>query len=165
MKNIIVGIFTLLTIGLMVFTFNQGRAFNGGEQAKVIKDFGDSVTLTYTKDTPKEKDDRAKEAEALNSLKEKAGNIGSFKVSKEYKQKCASCHGANGAGVQNGRTLMGTRLFGQTSDEIYKKLDDYKSGRTENMIMRGLLIRLSKEDLRRFADEIADFPVRQKAMK
>ena len=86
MKNIIVGLFTLLTIGLMVFTFNQGRAFNGGEQAKVIKDFGDSVTLTYTKDTPKEKDDRAKEAEALNSLKEKAGNIGSFKVSKEYKQ-------------------------------------------------------------------------------
>ncbi len=165
MKNIIVGFLTLLTIGLMVWTFQQGGAYNGGEQAKVIKNFGDSISNTTIIDAPKEKDDRAKEAEELNALKEKAGNIGAFKVSNEYKQKCSSCHGVNGSGVQNGRKLMGARLFGQSSDELYKKLDDYKSGRAENMIMRGLLIRLSNKDLRRFADEIAEFPARRKAMK
>ena len=59
---------------------------------------------------------------------------------------------------------MGPKLFGQTSASIYKKLDDFKSGRVENMIMKGLLIKLNKDDLQRLANEIGEFPARKKAL-
>lgn len=164
-KNIIVGLLTLFILGLMIWTASKGGAFHGGEQAKVIEDFGDSMSQKSAAITPSEKDDRDKEADKLSALRDKAGSAGAFKVSQEYKSKCASCHGADGSGEQNGRKLMGTKLFGQSSDEIYKKLVDYKAGRKENLIMKGLLIRLSEEDLRRFADEIGDFPRRAKNIK
>ena len=69
--------------------------------------------------------------------------------------------------VQANKTvkLMGPKLFGQTADETYKKLDDFKAGRKENMIMKGLLMKLNKDDLRRFADEIGEFPARAEALK
>jgi len=59
--------------------------------------------------------------------------------------------------------MMGPKLFGQSADELYKKLVDFKAGRKENAIMRGLLISLSNEDLRVLADEVGDFPARAKA--
>jgi len=40
-----------------------------------------------------------------------------------------------------------------------------KAGRKENMIMKGLLIKLTEEDLRRLADEIGEFPARAEAQK
>jgi len=164
MKNIIVGFFTVLILGLMVWTASNGGAYNGGIHSKVIADIGDGRTAA-TVAQPKAKSDREKENEALNALREKAGNIGAFKVSDEYKSKCSSCHGVNGSGEQNGKKLMGPKLFGQTSDEIFKKLDDFKAGRVENMIMKGLLIRLNKEDLRRLSDEIGEFPAKAEALK
>jgi cytochrome c553 len=114
---------------------------------------------------PEEKDDRAKEQEELKALRDKAGNVGAFEVSQEYKSKCASCHGVNGSGEQNGKKLMGPKIFGQNADLLYTKLDDFKSGRKENMIMKGLLINLSKEDLRRFADEIGAFPEKAETLE
>jgi cytochrome c553 len=110
-----------------------------------------------------DKDDRQKENDKLNALRDKAGNAGAFKVSQEYKSKCASCHGANGSGFQNGKKMMGPKLFGQSSEEIYKSLIDFKSGRKENVVMKGLLIPLNEEDLKRFADEIGEFTARAKA--
>ena len=59
---------------------------------------------------------------------------------------------------------MGPKLFGQSADIIYKKLDDFKAGRVENMIMKGLLIKLNKDDLRRLANEIGEFPARAEAL-
>ena len=165
LKNIIVGFFTLLVLGLMAWTASIGGAYNGGELGKVIEDIGDRSAETMQESEPEEKSDREKENEALNALREKAGNIGAFKVSDEYKSKCASCHGVNGSGIQNGKKLMGPKLFGQSSEELYKKLDDFKAGRVENMIMKGLLIHLSKDDLRRFADEIGEFPAKKAALK
>ncbi len=165
MKNIIVGFFTVLVVALMAWTASNGGAYNGGEQGKVIADIGNGRTTQVKDSEPKEKSDREKENEALNALREKAGNIGGFKVSDEYRSKCSSCHGVNGSGEQNGKKLMGPKLFGQTSEEIFKKLDDFKSGRKENMIMKGLLIRLEKDDLRRLADEIGEFTSRAKALK
>ena len=106
-----------------------------------------------------------KESDKLKALKEKAGNAGAFKVSQQYKSKCASCHGVNGSGFQNGKKMMGPKLFGQTADVIYKDLLDFKTGRKENLVMKGLLIHLNKEDLREFADEIGEFPARAKAME
>ena len=164
MKNIIVGFFTILILGLMGWTFMNGGAYNGGEHGKVIEDIGNRTAKTQADSEPKDKSDREKETQALNALREKAGNVGSFKVSDEYRSKCASCHGVDGSGQQNGKKLMGAKLFGQNSDELFKKLDDFKAGRVENMVMKGLLMHLSKDDLKRFANEIAEFPKRKAAL-
>lgn len=169
MKNTIIGLFTLLVIALMGWTAYNGGAYNGGEGAKIIADFGNGMTqnpaTTATSTQIEEKDDREKESEKLGALRDKAGNAGAFKVSQEYKSKCSSCHGTNGSGEQNGKALMGPKLFGQSSEEIYKSLVDFKDGRKENMIMKGLLIQLNEDDLRRFADEIGEFPARAKEMQ
>ncbi len=166
LKNILVGLSILVIVGLMLMTFMRGGAYQGGEHAKVIEDFGDKmVTGNSASAAPQEKSDREKENEELNALREKAGNVGAFKVSQAYKSKCASCHGVNGSGQQNGKKLMGPKLFGQDADTIYTKLKDFKSGRKENMIMKGLLIHLDDSDLRTFSDEIGEFPARAEALK
>ena len=164
MKNIIVGILTLIIFGLMAWTAMNGGAYNGGEHGKVIADLGNR-TAAQTQTVVEEKSDREKEAEELSALREKAGNIGGFKVSDAYKSKCASCHGVDGSGMQYGKKLMGPKLFGQSADELYKKLEDFKSGRKENMVMKGLLLHMNKDDLRKFADEIGEFPARAEALK
>ena len=161
MKNAIVGILVLLIVGVAGWVASNGGAYNGGEHGKVIADMGDRTNAASAK--AEDKDDRQKENDKLNALRDKAGNAGAFKVSKEYKSKCASCHGANGSGFQNGKKMMGPKLFGQSTDAIYKNLIDFKSGRKENVVMKGLLIPLNEEDLKRFADEIGEFPARAKA--
>jgi cytochrome c553 len=164
MKNIVVGILTLGIVGLMVFTYMGGPAYQGGEHSKVIEDFGDKAVANKTA-AVEEKDDRKKETDKLTALRDKAGNAGAFKVSNAYKSKCASCHGVNGSGMQNGKPMMGPKLFGQNADKIYKDLVEFKSGRKENVVMKGLLLSLSEEDLRVFADEIGEFPARAEAQK
>jgi len=154
MKNIIVGILTLIIFGLMAWTAMNGGAYNGGIHTRIIADIGNKTATASVESEPQEKSDREKESEELSALREKAGNIGNFKVSDEYKSKCSSCHGVDGSGMQYGKKLMGPKLFGQSADTIYKKLDDFKSGRKENMV-----------NLRRFANEIGEFPARAKAMK
>ncbi|MCK4441789.1 MAG: c-type cytochrome, partial [Sulfurovaceae bacterium] len=158
-----VALLTIAIVALMVKTYMEGGAYHGGKQNKVIKDIGTKIASSSNQ--PKEKDDRAKEMDKLIALQEKAGNAGAFKVSQAYKSKCSSCHGVNGSGMQNGKKLMGPKLFGQSSEEIYQKLTDFKSGRKENMIMKGLLIKLSEEDLHTFANEIGEFPARAKALE
>jgi cytochrome c553 len=162
MKNIIVGILTLIIFGLMGYTFSQGGAYHGGEAGHVIANMGSNTNSTNSVKM-EEKDDRAKEMDKLKALRDKAGNAGAFEVSQAYKSKCSSCHGVNGSGMQNGKKLMGPKLFGQSADEIFTKLVDFKSGRKENMIMKGLLIKLNEDDLRTFADEIGEFPARAEA--
>jgi len=163
MKNIIVGIAVLFIVGVAGWVASNGGAYNGGEHGKVIADMGDRTNAASAKS--KEKDDREKENDKLSALRDKAGNAGAFKVSQAYKSKCASCHGVNGSGFQNGKPMMGPKLFGQSSEEIYKSLIDFKSGRKENVVMKGLLIPLNEEDLKTFADEIGEFPARAKAAK
>jgi len=165
MKNIIAGFFTLLTLGLMAWVASNGGAYNGGEAGRITEDIGNRVAISNTDSEPKAKSDREKENEALTALRDKAGNVGSFKVSDEYKSKCSSCHGVDGSGMQYGKKLMGPKLFGQSADELYKKLDDFKAGRKENMIMRGLLLHLSQDDLKRLAKEVGEFPARKKALE
>jgi cytochrome c553 len=157
MKNIIVGLLTVGILGLMGYTFMGGGAYHGGEYGKVIEDFGDTMTAGKTV-AIEEKDDRQKEMDKLSALRDKAGSAGAFPVSKEYKSKCASCHGANGSGMQNGKPMMGPKLIGQTAEKLYTDLVEFKSGRKENVVMKGLLIPLNDEDLKRLADEIGEFP-------
>ncbi len=170
MKNVIVGILTLIIAGLMAYTASQGRAYHGGEHARVIEDIGAGKSMspqaamqqTATITQPAEKSDREKEDEQLKAIKDKAGNIGEIRVSAEYKSKCAACHGANGSGEQDGRALMGPKLYGQDAEKIYKDLIDFKAGRKENIIMKGLLINTTEEELRKYADEIGNFHLQSK---
>jgi len=163
MKNIIVGIITLLIVGVAGWVASNGGAYNGGEHGKVIADMGDRSNAASVQ--IQDKSDREKEDEKLNALRDKAGNAGAFKVSKAYKSKCASCHGVNGSGFQNGKPMMGPKLFGQSADTIFKDLVEFKAGRKENIVMKGLLMSLSEEDLKVFADEIGEFPARAEAAK
>jgi len=165
MKNIIVAFFTLLTVGLMAWTASIGGAYHGGAHGKIIKDLGNTMTNAASVAAPEEKSDREKENEALSALRDKAGNAGAFKVTQEYKSKCSSCHGVNGSGFQNGKKMMGPKLIGQSAEVIYKDLLDFKAGRKENMVMKGLLLKLTKEDLKRLSDEIGEFPARAEALK
>jgi len=165
MKNIIVGILTVVIFALMIATYMGGPAYHGGTHNKIIKNIGTNTKTANASKIPEEKDDRKKESDKLKALKEKAGNVGAFKVSQKYKSKCASCHGVNGSGFQNGKPMMGPKLFGQSSDVIYKDLIDFKTGKKENLVMKGLLLHLSKEELKEFAEEIGEFPARAKAIE
>ena len=149
----------------MAWVASVGGAYNGGEAGKITQDIGTRQAVSSADTAPKEKSDREKENEALSALRDKAGNVGGFKVSDEYKSKCSSCHGVDGSGMQYGKKLMGPKLFGQDAKTLYKKLDDFKAGRKENVVMRGLLIHLSQDDLRRLANEIGEFPERKKALE
>lgn len=161
MKKIIAIISTVVVIGLMLFTLSNGRAFQGGEAGNIIEDL--KMLDNKVSSTPiKEKDI---EGDKLKALRDKAGNAGSFKVSNAYKSKCASCHGVNGSGMQNGKKLMGPKLIGQSEEQLYKDLVDFKAGRKENLIMKGLLINLTDEDLKTFAKEISEFEARQEALQ
>ncbi|MBS4069404.1 MAG: c-type cytochrome [Sulfurimonas sp.] len=166
MKNIVVGILTIVTFAIMAWTASNGRAYHGGEHSKVIEDMG-TKTASVTQQAsaaPQDKSDREKEQEQLSALKEKAGNVGQIKVSTEYKSKCSACHGVSGSGMQDGRKLMGPKLYGQSAEKIYKDLIEFKAGRKENVIMKGLLINISEEELKKYADEIGAFPTLSEAL-
>ena len=160
MKNIIVAVLVLFIVSIAGWVASKGGAYNGGEHGKVIVDMGTQTNVKSKR--YKEKDNRKKENDKLKALQDKAGNASAFKVSQAYKSKCASCHGVNGSGFQNGKAMMGPKLFGQSADAIYKSLLAFKSGKRENVVMKGLLIPLSKEELRKFADEIGAFPEKAK---
>ena len=160
MKNIIAIASTVIVVGLIIYVFSQGGAYQGGEAGRIIEDM--KVAQQKAKIAPiKEKDI---EQEKLQALRDKAGNTAMFEVSSAYKSKCASCHGVDGSGTQNGKKLMGPALIGQTKEALYKSLIDFKDGRKENLIMKGLLINLSEEDLNNFAEEISQFKAKKEAL-
>lgn len=159
MKNIIAGIATLIVLSLAYFTFSKGGAYHGGEHGKIIKDFENTVNKPKEEKTQKDK-----ARDELSALRDKAGNAGAFNVSQKYKSKCASCHGVNGSGFQNGRAMMGPKLIGQSEAQILKSLIDFQDGRKENVVMRGLLLSLDREALGEFAKEIGEFPARAEAL-
>jgi len=161
MKIILAIISTLFVFGLMLFTYNNGRAFQGGEAAKIIEDIKIDKKPQEIAKAPQNEN---LEKDKLKALRDKAGNTSSFKVSNAYRRKCGSCYGVNGLRMQNGRKLMGPSLIGQTEEKLYKDLVDFKAGRKENLIMKGLLINLSDEDLKTFASEISQFQSKKEAL-
>jgi cytochrome c553 len=172
MKNILVAIFSIIIISLMINTYTSGKAYHGGNHNKVIQDIKDIKEINTPKTVVQKqriiktnKQRKNKEADKIQILRQKAGNAGAFKVSHMYKSKCSPCHGVNGSGFQNGRAMMGPKLIDQSADKIYKDLIDFKAGRKQNLIMKGLLIKLDKNDLKKLADEIGKFPTKQKELK
>ena len=160
MKRVIAIVSTIFVLALMAYTLSNGRAFQGGEAGNIIED----MKYIDTAKTIETKEEKNEEEERLKTLRDKAGNSGTFEVSNAYKSKCASCHGVDGSGEQNGKKLMGPKLIGQEEAVLYKDLVDFKAGRKENLIMKGLLINLEDEDLKNFAKEIAGFKAKQEAL-
>ncbi len=160
LKRIIALISTIAVIALMLYTFNTGPAFQGGRAGHVIQDLK-TLEQNAKIDPIEEKDI---EQDKLKALRDKAGNTSVFQVSNAYKSKCASCHGVDGSGMQNGRKLMGPGIIGQSEEKLYKDLVDFKAGRKENLIMKGLLMNLSEEELKEFAKEISQFKAKQEAL-
>lgn len=163
MKNIIIIVLTLTIFALMALTASRGHAYHGGELGKVIEDIAKSAPVKNIE--PQRADTSKEDKEKLSSLQDQAGSVGEVKVSQSYKSKCSACHGADGSGEQNGRKLMGTKLYGQSSDKLYKDLIDFKDGRRENVIMKGLLINISEAELKEFANEIGAFSTQKNSSK
>lgn len=124
-------------------------AVSGGSAPLVSMD---SAAAATKKDTQKEGEDK------LKALRDKAGNIGGFKVSVQYKTKCASCHGVNGEGG------IGPEVIGLEYEKVSTALTDFKSGAKKNYVMYGLLQNLSDEDMDALAKEISEFADRAKAL-
>lgn len=158
MKNIIVGFITVLIIALMGYTASKGRAFQGGEAGKITENVA-NIQKTESKATLiEQKSDRDIENEKLKALKDKAGNAVAFKVSDNYKKKCASCHGAGGEGI------VGLPLYGQSAEAIYTKLVEFKSGRRENAIMKGAIMNVTEAEFKELSQEISEFKARFEAL-
>lgn len=161
MKNIIVGTITLVILGAMGYTLSQGTAFQGGQAAKIIENVSKTqgVTPQQKIQAPVEKSDRDIEAEKIKAMKDKAGNAAAFKVSENYKRKCASCHGVTGEGA------VGLPLFGQSAEQIYAKLLEFKSGKRNNPIMKSAILNLNDDDFKELSTEIGEFKARAEAAK
>ncbi len=73
------------------------------------------------------------------------------KLSKDFLIYCSACHDDYANGV------IGPSLLGKSGDYIYKQLQDFKNGKRKNVLMVQLVRRLSDEQLKKLADEIAEF--------
>ena len=59
---------------------------------------------------------------------------------------CAGCHGANGQGVPPNPPLAG-----KSEDQLVEAMKDYKSGKRDNAIMKGMASPLSDQDMANLA--------------
>jgi cytochrome c553 len=70
-----------------------------------------------------------------------AQSAGNATAGKAKADDCAECHGANGEGTE------GPRLAGKSETELLKAMQDYKSGKRSDAVMKALLSKLSDQDL------------------
>ena len=119
---------------------------------------GGSAPLVAMDEAPKESKTNQAD-DKLKALREKAGNVGGFKVSQLYKIKCSSCHGYNGEGG------IGPKIIGLKHADVSTKLADFKSGAKKNYVMYGLLQNLKDEELETLAKEISEFASKAEALK
>jgi cytochrome c553 len=73
------------------------------------------------------------------------------KLSKEFIVKCSACHDDYANGV------IGPSLLDKSSDEIFDKIIAFKNKTKTNVLMDGLIDRMSEKDIRKLADEISTF--------
>ncbi len=73
------------------------------------------------------------------------------KLSHDFLVYCSACHDDYANGV------IGPSLLGKSGDYIYQQLIDFKTGKRKNVLMKQLVDRLSDEQLRHLANEVAQF--------
>jgi cytochrome c553 len=59
---------------------------------------------------------------------------------------CAMCHGPTGGGTQ-----MGTKLAGEDPAKFVQAMNDYKTGKRDNAMMKGQAANLSPDDIANLA--------------
>ena len=148
--KIITIILAVLICGIMVFMLSQTPPKKEKSVAKVATP---KVEQNISNQQPKSSEEFASEDE-LKKVKELSLSVAKTQnegVSKQYLTSCAPCHGANGKGV------VAPDITHLSKDELLKKLADYKAGKVQNTLMKGLLTNVSDSDLNSLADEISKF--------
>ncbi len=80
-------------------------------------------------------------------------------LSKTFIVKCSACHNDYANGV------IGPSLLGRSSDYIYGKIADFKSGKKSNPLMTDLINMMSDDEIRTLANEIYGFNSELKKMR
>jgi cytochrome c553 len=75
-------------------------------------------------------------------------------VGQQKAQVCAACHGTTG--ITSYSTAQAPIIGGQYPDYILRALKDYKSGKRDNPIMKGLVGSLSEQDMEDLAAYFSD---------
>jgi cytochrome c553 len=73
------------------------------------------------------------------------------RLSKDYVIRCSPCHDDYANGV------IGPSLLGKDGQFIYERIMDFKTGKKQNVLMKELIAQIDDTDLRKMADEIANF--------
>ena len=71
---------------------------------------------------------------------------GDIQAGKVLSAACAACHGANGQG-----TAQYPALAGRNADQLVQALKDFKSGKRDNVFMKGMASSLSDRDIENVA--------------
>ncbi|WP_372656373.1 cytochrome c [Hydrogenophaga sp.] len=74
------------------------------------------------------------------------------KGSAQFGQVCVACHAADG----NSTTPVNPKLANQHPEYLVKQLQEFKSGKRDNAIMKGFAAALSEDDMRNIAYWLAD---------
>jgi cytochrome c553 len=82
----------------------------------------------------------------VGTVSSPAWAAGDAAAGKDKAGACAMCHGPNGEG-----TAMGTKLAGEDSAKFVQALQDYKSGKRDNAMMKGQAAGLSDADMANLA--------------
>ncbi len=83
---------------------------------------------------------------ALPGMIATAHAAGDAQAGKAKAAACAGCHGADGRGV-----APNPALAGKSEDQLIQAMQDYKSGKRPNAIMKGLVAGLSDQDIANLA--------------
>jgi cytochrome c553 len=67
---------------------------------------------------------------------------GDVQAGKAKTAACVGCHGANGQGV-----APNPALAGKNEDQLIQAMKDYKSGKRDNAVMKGMVSALSDQDI------------------
>ena len=79
---------------------------------------------------------------------------GNAATGKQKAAVCAACHGADGNAVDP----QYPRLAGQYQDYIERALHEYKNGKRDNAIMKGMAANLSDQDIEDVAAYFSSLP-------
>ncbi len=81
------------------------------------------------------------------------------KLSKDFIVRCSACHNdyANG--------IIGPSLLDKDSEFIYNSINDFKTGKQENVLMTALVKQMSDEQIQKLANEIAEFNIEIKNLR
>ncbi len=73
------------------------------------------------------------------------------RLSKDFIVKCSACHNdyANG--------IIGPSLLDKDADSIYNSIKKFKNNKDANVLMTGLVNKMSEEDIKKIANEIYEF--------